>query len=62
MRFRDALHGGECVAKHFLPAPLVNGDDAANALKTLTPCEDPRTLGEAFAQHSRMKRKAYLAR
>jgi hypothetical protein len=41
---------------------LVNGDGAANPLKTLTPCQDPRIRGEDFAQHSRMKRKAYLAR
>jgi hypothetical protein len=42
-------HGGERMAKCFLLAPLVNGDRAANPLKTLTLCENPRAQGAEHA-------------
>jgi hypothetical protein len=55
-------HGGERMAKCLLLAQLVNGDRAANPLKTLTLCENPRAHGEDFAQQVAMKRKGHVAR
>jgi hypothetical protein len=40
---------------------MVNGDDAANALKTLV-SRNVRSSPEAFAQHSAMKRKRRVVR
>ena len=47
-------HGGERMAKCFLLAPLVNGDRAANPLKTLTLCENPRAQGAEHAVRARI--------